>query len=839
MADTTTNESEAAAEATATGGTAATSLAPQRPPNPYNKKNDEITNIIHSLGRSKNTRSGDNPALSLFAYWRNNRTNRITEITEEEIKDDNLHDMMLLFCDYLGHTPIPKHWRLVDGEIRPPLSKEDADEVPCLGAATLVKYVGRVIAWFRRAFPNHLDFKDLDPTDSAAVPNWWSLYRPKLEEEIKDLLQRFDNDFTHGSADIRPLYYQNDYTHSSQGLVNMISLEWILEQLFKKAVVGHHIKDGTLQHRCWLSTIYNAVSRPGELKYVDTSNWMWHPRFDTTDFKWVETKTSSVQAMPMLPDKKHYLLCIYHCLGSFWTVEDGLFRDETDPSSSATYLFPLLRGFKDNSVAKRILNTIRNILPDNTPEELKKSYSGKSLRQAGITFLLLGHSLSYTDVTGRSGHDSNTTVDTYQDKTNIATGMRAAKLLAHWDPDADVKVPKLDSLPDSAVYDMMKYLFIISDPMKAFMKGGDLHYVLRTCMASLLMHHNAVEADYGPENAVASKVLKAAVDANIKDQRHPNLDPASLLRKWSQEVKDQFEAANPDIMSVTANGANVVAAINQQSAMIQQLCAQNQALLDIVARKDQRILSLEGAVLTMNGNYQTMSRQLVEVVNKLQSSRTPSSSRKRGREDDMSPQGQRPLPAPPLAQPQQAASTLSTTAVPASQMPPRQLELVSMTNEGQTLTEGPKGVGVTLAKLLTDFSIGRRLAQGAWNKLHVPGTEYKDPGLLKNALELCYFVCNENEHVILREGCTSAVNRESIMQLASSVQVRAFDMMWTLEGKDPQTERVSNAGKSSQNTKKPLYMAVGRRVREYKQAVALFDSSKNKNDPLCARPAGM
>ena len=284
---------------------------------------------------------------------------------------------------------------------------------------------------------------------------------------------------------------------------------------------------------------------------------------------------------------------------------------------------------------------------------------GKSLRQAAITFLLLAHSLSYTDVTGRSGHDSNTTVDTYQDKTNIATGMRAAKLLAHWDPDADVKVPKLDSLPDSAVYDMMKCLFIISAPMKAFMKGGDLHYVLRTCMASLIMHHNAVETDYGPENAVASKVLQAAVDANIKDQRYPILDPASLLRKWSQEVKDQFEAANPDIMSVTANGANMVATINQQSAMLQQLCAQNQALLDIVARKDQRVLSLEGTVLTlrgdvqtMNGNYQTMSRQLVEVITKLQSSRTPRSSRKRGREDDMSPQGQqRTLPAPPLAQP--------------------------------------------------------------------------------------------------------------------------------------------------------------------------------------------
>ena len=140
---------------------------------------------------------------------------------------------------------------------------------------------------------------------------------------------------------------------------------------------------------------------------------------------------------------------------------------------------------------------------------------------------------------------------------------------------------------------------------------------------------------------------------------------------------------------------------------------------------------------------------------------------------------------------------------------------------------------------LSDFSNGKRLRQGSWNKVGVTGNEYEEPGCVKLALELCEYVCTPTELATLREGSNSSVPKESILQLASAIEMRAFKKMWTLEGDDAEKEYENNEKKPPQNAKKPTYLAVGKRVRVYKQKVAKFDSSKSSNDPLCERPAGM
>ena len=172
--------------------TTATNNTPPPPPNnPYLKSTDD-SDIIHRLGRSQNTINGDSPALRLLAFWRAHVANRPAEITETEIEEGNLEAMILLFCNWLGRTPIPKNCRFIDGNICPPALKDGVDDtVPCVGRKSLVKYVGRIIAWLRRAFPDHPDFKELNPNDIQASPDWWSRIKPKLENEIDDLLQRF------------------------------------------------------------------------------------------------------------------------------------------------------------------------------------------------------------------------------------------------------------------------------------------------------------------------------------------------------------------------------------------------------------------------------------------------------------------------------------------------------------------------------------------------------------------------------------------------------------------------------------------------------------------------
>jgi hypothetical protein len=61
------------------------------------------------------------------------------------------------------------------------------------------------------------------------------------------------------------------------------------------------------------------------------------------------------------------------------------------------------------------------------------------------------------------------------------------------------------------------------------------------------------------------------------------------------------------------------------------------------------------------------------------------------------------------------------------------------------------------------------------------------------------------------------MDKESLLQLAKTIENKAFDKMWTLEGKDPETERNNSKKKGSQNSLKATYMAVGKRVRVYKQ----------------------
>ena len=109
------------------------------------------------------------------------------------------------------------------------------------------------------------------------------------------------------------------------------------------------------------------------------------------------------------------------------------------------------------------------------------------------------------------------------------------------------------------------------------------------------------------------------------------------------------------------------------------------------------------------------------------------------------------------------------------------------------------------------------------------------------------FVCTSEEQESIRNG--KSLEKEALLQLADTIGKRAFDKMWTLEGKDPEQEKVSMKKKGSQNSLKPTYLAVGKRVRVYKQAVVIHkginkdDSSRFKKEckeqKICERPSNM
>jgi len=122
------------------------------------------------------------------------------------------------------------------------------------------------------------------------------------------------SEFTCGSGDIRPLYFNTkDYNIrllSEEGaeeaeeaalseIIPQIGLEYVLKRLIEQAEDGL-AKDGPLQRRAILSSLYNATGRPGEAKFIDTANWQWHSRFELTNIMWAQMKTLSLHGMGVI-----------------------------------------------------------------------------------------------------------------------------------------------------------------------------------------------------------------------------------------------------------------------------------------------------------------------------------------------------------------------------------------------------------------------------------------------------------------------------------------------------------------------------------------------------------
>ena len=97
---------------------------------------------------------------------------------------------------------------------------------------------------------------------------------------------------------------------------------------------------------------YMGCGRGGEVKFINTTDWTYHPPIGCTDIVWTELKTVSKQAMPMFSNKDCWLVT-YHCAGAYFAVEDGLYRS-TNQDGIETFLFPNLHNMQNNSVAGKI-----------------------------------------------------------------------------------------------------------------------------------------------------------------------------------------------------------------------------------------------------------------------------------------------------------------------------------------------------------------------------------------------------------------------------------------------------------------------------------------------------
>lgn len=788
------------------------------------------------LGEAAATAASGDSAMKLYEVYRERKGKLpFDRMRFVEIESDNLENEILNYSIWCSSTPIPRYF---DSNLQPK-SQNQEGPMKLLVTSTLAKYIGKALLNIRRKFPEHPDFTGLKPNE---VPGWWTRMRPQFEKECDKYHLTIGSEFTFGETTVRPLYSNNisvGYQQSDLPIndyVSIIDLQSILKRLMNDATLNCS-SEGKLQQRAWLAILYSAVGRGGEVKFIDTADWMYHPLFEVTDIGWTELKTREKYAMPMVPNKKDFTFDFYHSLGSFFAVENGLFRSGDDQVAIQSYLFPDLHGYVDSGVTKKVTAIIRDNLPQGCPKELGDTYSAKSLRKGSITELMTHRSLNGLDVCGRSGHATGTHLDTYADKTFIVRGLRGGKALAQFhDVDANIKVPTLECLGANvanAVEALIDNLFVISVP--AFKRSKPLHVVIRICAASLIMHHRLVTSELGLANAVATKLRNAARQAGISDARYPGESPECVLDRWSDIVSSDYNNRNPEIAEATPDAATIATVLNQQTQLMLEMQSDLRELRKDKEQAALRETASQRRISFLENEYRSVQSQLAHANGKLGLLKTPP-SRTREREDggdgsiggSKSPRLEsRSSPSRSSTTTDEAAATLPSPPEQQQQLPPASAARTLVYGaEAKAAAEPDSNKNITISALLVDMYKQGRLTGPSWKDVSVP-PKYSEKQMVKNTLELCEYVMSDEEKTALK---TTGLSEEALITHSKSVQMNSFRMMWEFEGDDPDTEEKLQKKVNKSQQKKPTYLAIGRRVQEYKKYLAEAAGNSDYND---------
>ena len=355
----------------------------------------------------------------------------------------------------------------------------------------------------------------------------------------------------------------------------------------------------------------------GEIQLQCYNEWMYHPALNITDISWKEIKKIDKYAMPMIPNKLSWLFDFYHCLGCFFCCENGLFRTkEQIRKGHLNLVFPYLHKFGMASVTTHLTKIIRNNFPDGIPQAIAKQFSAKSNREAAITELAISGKVLLFDACQRTGHSTGTSIDSYYDKSNVVSGLRAAKVRSgYYNPDSPVILPRLEEALGISCGPMItkfiQSLFVVSVP--SFSPEGELHEVLRICTASLILHHDTVSKECGLYNYITATLNKAARTVNLSDPRVSNRPPEFVLRYWSDLIKTDYESRCVELMKSKPDMISMSNTLNQLVSMVAGLQSNISTL--VVASRDQEttIASQESEIVQLKLNQQSQVNMIEQL----------------------------------------------------------------------------------------------------------------------------------------------------------------------------------------------------------------------------------
>jgi hypothetical protein len=253
----------------------------------------------------------------------------------------------------------------------------------------------------------------------------------------------------------------------------------------------------------------------------------------------------------MVPHRHNYRVCFFHAMACYYAVEDGLFRDQSH-SQCSQKVFPNLNKIQDSAVSRKLTELIRKFIPNGVSNEVRKSFSAKSMRKGAINYMAAHHAVDYFQSHVRSGHTFGTSQEHYIDRGSLVLSIEAGKALNEYDESAFRNVqstpPNFDMMPMAQKEDVEKYidmLYSISDKLPHFKRRGHLRPFLRSATAVLIMSLQDMINDFGYGNKVVRKMFTVANRMGLEDPHIPEaLQPGVVLLGWGKVVRTNFNRTN-------------------------------------------------------------------------------------------------------------------------------------------------------------------------------------------------------------------------------------------------------------------------------------------------------
>lgn len=505
-----------------------------------------ISGEIAGVGQAKKTRQGRDSAWKCFRRYEEEGDDdilqEIDEMEDDDAKGELIVSRLVGFCEHMINTPI-----LQQNNTGKVLSEDGCKQYLGSVKEEIKEQTSSLPIW-----RNHED-------------EWYSELRNRLGTGKKRGILSGDWDFKDPSSRALPIRAAKSDLRQSERMwaeLQGVDLESICKSIIKE--------DGPncYRERAKLTLTALAVARGGEVAFLRYDQVWWDDIFLCPEAIWTRLKTVMQQPIYFQGDAHGYLCCIYHVLGCYFAVEDGLLRVDPTKKRENRVAFPDLKGLSTETVATRMTKLIRA----HSAPQLKQRNQSRSIRVGSNTTLASHRDVLPEEQRNAGGFKSGSNTDLYT-RMNPKLGMTAANALAgHGNARKMVYPPSLDSLVALVDADgldrLMKNLYTISVPQ--FEANGTLRPFLQTITAKLIMVHPIMRDDFGSNNKMVRKLLESMIKAKLAVD---SADSSRKLDEWSGKIRADYETMNALISD--AEDATLRDIVQQQSVLINQLLLSN------------------------------------------------------------------------------------------------------------------------------------------------------------------------------------------------------------------------------------------------------------------------